>query len=80
MPDVFTKRNRSEVMSRIRGRGNNETELGLVKVFRAHRLTGWRRNQPVVRHLFGLSLTRFSCPPVPSFYWRCLSKPNNLTA
>ena len=47
MPDVFTKAKRSEVMSRIRGRGNKDTELALVKLFRRHRITGWRRNQPV---------------------------------
>ncbi|MFM2178470.1 MAG: hypothetical protein RL015_2568, partial [Verrucomicrobiota bacterium] len=29
MPDVFTKAKRSEVMSRIRSRGNQDTELRL---------------------------------------------------
>ncbi len=48
MPDVFTKRKRSEVMSRIRRRGNMETEVALMKVFRFHGVTGWRRNQPVL--------------------------------
>ena len=47
MPDVFTKAKRSEVMSRIRGRGNKDTELALAKLLRRHRITGWRRNQPV---------------------------------
>jgi DNA mismatch endonuclease (patch repair protein) len=47
MPDVFTKAKRSEVMSRIRGRGNKDTELAPVKLFRAHQITGWRRNQKV---------------------------------
>lgn len=47
MPDVFTKSKRSEVMSRIRSRGNKDTELELVKVFRASGITGWRRHQPV---------------------------------
>jgi len=47
MPDVFTKRKRSEVMSRIRGRGNKDTELALAKLLRAHRISGWRRNRPV---------------------------------
>jgi DNA mismatch endonuclease, patch repair protein len=47
MPDVFTKAKRSEVMSRIRGRGNRETELALVILFRKHRIAGWRRNRPV---------------------------------
>ncbi|TAK99022.1 MAG: very short patch repair endonuclease [Verrucomicrobia bacterium] len=47
MADVFSKRKRSEVMSRIRGRGNKDTELALAKLLRRHRITGWRRNQPV---------------------------------
>lgn len=47
MADVFTKTKRSEVMSRIRGRGNKGTELALVQIFRAHRFTGWRRHQAV---------------------------------
>jgi DNA mismatch endonuclease (patch repair protein) len=47
MSDVFTKAKRSEVMSRIRGRGNKDTELALAKLFRRHKITGWRRHQPV---------------------------------
>jgi len=47
MADVFTKAKRSAVMSRIRGRGNKDTELALIKLFRQHRITGWRRNQKV---------------------------------
>lgn len=43
MADVFTKAKRSEVMSRIRGRGNKDTELALAKLLRRHRITGWRR-------------------------------------
>ena len=47
MPDVFTKTKRSAVMSLIRGRGNKDTELALIKLLRRHRITGWRRNQKV---------------------------------
>jgi DNA mismatch endonuclease (patch repair protein) len=47
MPDVFTKAKRSEVMSRIRGRGNKETELAMVALLRRHGITGWRRHQAV---------------------------------
>jgi DNA mismatch endonuclease, patch repair protein len=47
MPDVFTKAKRSEVMSRIRGRGNKDTELALVKLLRAHKIAGWRRHVQV---------------------------------
>jgi DNA mismatch endonuclease (patch repair protein) len=45
--DVFTKSKRSEVMSRIRGRGNKLTELALMELFREHRITGWRRHQAI---------------------------------
>lgn len=34
-------------MSRIRGKGNRDTELALVKVLRANGLTGWRRHLPL---------------------------------
>jgi DNA mismatch endonuclease (patch repair protein) len=47
MPDVFTKQKRSEVMSKIRARGNKETELVLMAIFRRYKITGWRRHQLV---------------------------------
>jgi len=34
-------------MSRIRGRGNKDTEIALAKLLRRNRITGWRRNQLV---------------------------------
>jgi DNA mismatch endonuclease (patch repair protein) len=43
MPDVFSKAKRSEVMSLIRSHGNKDTEQRLTALFRAHRITGWRR-------------------------------------
>ena len=48
MPDVLTKKKRSEVMSRIRGWGNKDTELAMIQILRKHHLSGWRRNQPVL--------------------------------
>jgi len=47
MPDIFTKKKRSQVMSQIRSRGNKETELKLASILRAHGITGWRRHQPL---------------------------------
>ena len=44
MADVFTKAKRSEVMSRIRSRGNKDTELALVSLLRRQGITGWRRH------------------------------------
>jgi DNA mismatch endonuclease (patch repair protein) len=35
-------------MSRIRSRGNKDTELALAKFFRAHRITGWRRHIQII--------------------------------
>jgi len=45
MADVFSKAKRSEVMSRIRSRGNKDTELALAKLFRRNKITGWRRQR-----------------------------------
>ena len=47
MADVFSKEKRSEVMSRIRGSGNKDTELAMISIFRKNRITGWRRHQPL---------------------------------
>jgi len=47
MTDVFSKEKRSEVMSRIRGKNNKETELVMVQLLKTNHITGWRRNRPV---------------------------------
>lgn len=44
---------RSELMSRIRSRGNADTELALVRVFRAHGITGWRRHVQIRKSEIG---------------------------
>jgi DNA mismatch endonuclease (patch repair protein) len=41
---MHTMISRSELMSRIRSKGNKETELKLAGLFHKHRVTGWRRN------------------------------------
>jgi DNA mismatch endonuclease (patch repair protein) len=47
MADVFTKAKRSAVMSRIRGRGNKDTEMALACLLRQNKITGWRRHLPI---------------------------------
>ena len=47
MADIFTKAKRSEVMSRVRSRGNRSTELRMISIFRSYGISGWRRNRPV---------------------------------
>lgn len=44
MSDVFDKVKRSDVMSRIRGKGNQSTELRLAAAFKTGCLKGWRRH------------------------------------
>lgn len=44
MADVFTTDKRSAVMARIRSRGNRDTELRMILLFRLYGLTGWRRH------------------------------------
>ena len=48
MTDVFTKKKRSEVMSRIKGKGNKDTELTMIHILRKHHISGWRRNQAIL--------------------------------
>ena len=31
-------------MSRIKGRGNKDTELAMIRIMRKHHISGWRRN------------------------------------
>ena len=41
-------KNQTSTLSAIRSRGNKETELKLVSILRAARITGWRRHHPVL--------------------------------
>lgn len=35
-------------MSRIKGKGNKDTELAMIQILRKHHISGWRRNQAVL--------------------------------
>lgn len=48
MTDVFTKKKRSQVMSRIRSTDNRETEGRFLAILKLYRITGWRRHLPLV--------------------------------
>jgi DNA mismatch endonuclease (patch repair protein) len=47
MADVFSKAKRSEVTSRIRSRGNKDTEVVLAALLRLSKISGWRRHVPL---------------------------------
>jgi DNA mismatch endonuclease (patch repair protein) len=44
MSDVFSKQKRSEVMAKIRSRGNLGTEIAFMRLLRAEGIKGWRRH------------------------------------
>jgi DNA mismatch endonuclease, patch repair protein len=56
MSDPLSKLSRSELMSKIRARGNRSTEVALKSILLANRITGWRR------HLRTLGVSDFAFP------------------
>jgi len=46
--DIFSQKKRSEVMSQIRGKGNEATEVRLANLMRAEGINGWRRHLPML--------------------------------
>jgi DNA mismatch endonuclease, patch repair protein len=47
MSDVFTKEKRSEIMSKVKSKGNLATEKKLIALFKANGIKVWRRNYPL---------------------------------
>lgn len=47
MADVFDENMRSNIMRKVRSKGNQSTELRLIELFRAAGIKGWRRNYHV---------------------------------
>ena len=47
MTDIFSKQKRSEVMSKILGKGNAKTEIRLAMLLRKAVIRGWRRHLPI---------------------------------
>lgn len=49
MVDIFSEKKRSEIMARVKSRGNLATEVVLAKALRKNGVVGWRRHS----RLFG---------------------------
>lgn len=47
MNDIFDKAKRSEVMRKIRSKGNKSTELRLIQIFNKMGIKGWRRHYQI---------------------------------
>lgn len=50
MTDTFSKQKRSEIMRAVKSRGNKSTEERLIQIFKANKISGWRRNYKVFGH------------------------------
>ena len=50
MADVFSKEDRSVIMSKVRSSGNKTTELKLIQYFKEMTIRGWRRHYNVKGH------------------------------
>lgn len=50
MADVFSIKQRSEIMARVRSKGNHATELRLILLMKRWGISGWRRNYPIFGH------------------------------
>ena len=47
MADIFTKDKRSEIMRKVKGKGNKTTETNLISWFKEKKISGWRRNYKI---------------------------------
>lgn len=50
MADVFSSDKRSEIMRKVKPKGNKTTELQMIKVFEEFKISGWRRHYNVKGH------------------------------
>lgn len=50
MADIFSKKDRSEIMRKVKSAGNKSTELKLIQFFQSNHIKGWRRNYGVKGH------------------------------
>lgn len=69
MADVFDKEKRSDIMKRVRSKGNKSTELKLIEIFKSLSIKGWRRNYPVSGHPDFVFLDRRVAVFVDGCFW-----------
>lgn len=78
MPDVFTREKRSEVMSRIRGRGNRETELRFISILRSRGISGWRRHLRILGRPDFVFREYKLAVFIDGCFWHCCPKCGNM--
>lgn len=78
MPDVFTRKKRSEVMSRIRGRGNRGTELRFISILRSRGISGWRRHLRILGRPDFVFREYKLAVFIDGCFWHCCPKCGNM--
>lgn len=78
MSDIYTPRQRSSLMSRVRGRGNRKTELRIIELFRDYCITGWRRNVRLPGKPDFVFRDRRVVIFVDGCFWHCCSQHGSL--
>jgi DNA mismatch endonuclease, patch repair protein len=78
MADVFTTEKRSEVMSRIRSRGNRATELCLARLLREAGIHGWRRHVAISGRPDFIFRAQHVAVFVDGCFWHCCPKCSNM--
>ncbi len=69
MADVYDKEKRSDIMKRVRSKGNKSTELKLIEIFKSLSIKGWRRNYHVFGHPDFVFLDRRVAVFVDGCFW-----------
>src|SRR2546423_11268086 len=84
MPDFLSPQRRSELMSRVRNRGNVSTEKRVVEILREAGIIGWRRHLPLPGRPDFTFRKRRVCIFVHGCFWhdcpRCKKRSNTRAA
>jgi DNA mismatch endonuclease, patch repair protein len=79
--DTWSPAKRSDVMSRVRSKGNASTELKLLAIFRKFKVSGWRRHQKLFGAPDFVFRTSRVCVFVDGCFWhgcpRCYRRPKS---
>lgn len=71
MADMFSTKQRSEIMSKVKSRGNHATELRLIGIFREFQIRGWRRRAVIFGNPDFIFPTARVAVFVDGCFWHC---------
>lgn len=80
MTDVFSKSQRSQIMSRVKSTGNKATESVFANALRKYGLNGWRRKQKVFGHPDFVFWKQRVAIFVDGCFWHCCPEHGSLPA